>query len=121
MNLNFDNPTVEENAEQQAMADEIYFDDLFTKMSDEHIMQERIGKYERFLEAVHNSGINVERIYDNPLTKIEHLKIMGYTGLRGKGKNKHVEFKDAKAVRIGRAYLKTYNTARKACDAYFNY
>jgi len=112
LNLNFDDPSVEETEMHQRMAEEIELDELYQDYSRE----EMHAKYSLFLISVRQSGINVENIFANIPTKIRHLKeIMGYTGLTGR-KNRMVSFRDAKASRIGRAYLKTYNIARKICN-----
>lgn len=111
LSLNFDDPTVEETEMHQRMAEEIEINQRYAEYSE----NEMIEKYREFLQAVRESGINVEDPFKNTITKTRHLKeIMKYDVLYGKGKP--VRLKDAKASRIGKAYLKTYNQARKALD-----
>ena len=110
-NLNLDNPTLEETEEQQRMADEIYYNNLYKDYFKPNTEDPR---YRKFLIAAENSGINVENIFGNISTKKEHLiKIMGYNVLRGK-KNKPIRVKDGcKDSRIGIVYLNIYNRARR--------
>jgi len=98
--LNFDNPTVEETTMHQRMAEQI----------------ELKQKYSEFLQAVEQSGIDVNQVCDDIPIKIGHLKeIMEYSGLTGRG-NRIIPFRDIKDSRIGAAYLHTYDAAKKACD-----
>ena len=110
--LDLDGLTPEETEEHQRMAEAIEF----SQMQEDYARKEMKAKYEFFLNAVRNSGVNVENIYSNMPTKMRHLKeIMGYNVLIGE-KGKPVKLKDAKSSRIGKAYLHTYNQARKSLN-----
>ncbi len=107
-----DGHTAEETEEHQRMAEEIELNDR----CESYLADEMMSKYREFIQAVNYSGINVENVFANIPTKTNIFrKIMGYDGLIGKN-GKFVSFKDAKTSRIGRAFLRTYNTARKACN-----
>ncbi|MDD5192152.1 MAG: hypothetical protein PHH54_00755 [Candidatus Nanoarchaeia archaeon] len=110
--LNFDNPTAEETERHQRMAENIEFE----QKCEDYLNGERIRKYTDFLKAVKQSGINVENILSDIPAKMRHLRdIMGYEVLIGKN-NKPVPLDDAKSSRIGKAYLHTYNQARRYLD-----
>ena len=107
--LNFDNPTHEETAEQQRMVDEFLLDQECNDYAKADIQR----KYATFLKAVKISGVNVERIFENIPIKKRHLRdIMGYGALKGK-EGKPVLLDNAKHARIGQVYLDLYNHARK--------
>ena len=108
--LNLDDPTVEEIEIIQDMLEEREF----AKSCEDYVEQEMRDKYKAFTKAVVNSGVDVERLYDSIPTNKKHLReIMGYNVLIGR-KGKPVLLDNAKNSRIGKAYLKTYNTAKRA-------
>jgi len=112
LSLNFDDPTAEETEEHQRMAEEIEFG----HRCESYIADQIRSRYNEFIESVNYSGINVENVFANIPTKIKIFRdVLGYRGLIGK-KGKFIPFKDAKTSRIGRAFLRTYNIARKTCN-----
>ena len=107
-----DGSTLKEIEEHQRIAEAIELN----QMQEDYANEEMRAKYKSFLSAVRQSGINVEDIYSNIPAKMRHLiEIMGYEVLIGE-KGKAVKLKDAKSSRIGRAYLHTYNQARKSLN-----
>lgn len=109
LEVNLDNPTHEETLEQQRMVDELLLD----QMCDDYAEADMQRKYATFLKAVKDSGVNVERIFENIPVKKRHLReIMGYPALKGK-EGEPVLLDNAKHARIGKAYLDLYNRARQ--------
>ena len=108
--LNFDDPTLEETEQHQKMAEEIEFQ----QRCSEQLNYYKKIRYNKFIKAVALDGVRVEDMYFDIEIKKRHLReIMGYKVLIG-NKGRPVLLNNAKHARISQAYLKTYNTAKRA-------
>lgn len=71
------------------------------------------GKYQGFIEATINQGINVENVLKDINSKKRNLReILGYTALKGRA-GEWIPLDNAKDSRIGKVYLEHYNRGRK--------
>ena len=67
LSLNFDDPTAEETTEHQKMAVEpqrMAEDIQYLERNSEHLKQEMVDKYNRFLTEIRNKGISVRLTKD---------------------------------------------------------
>jgi len=78
--------------------------------------EQRHRQYAEFLQAVDDSGVDVEDVENvsgQVAVKIRHLEqIFGYRALNGPGGRK-IPLRQAKHTRVGQAYLGHYNRARR--------
>ena len=120
INLNFDDPTVQETEMHQKMAEEIELSQSLNKSYGLEISArvKRINtknpeRYDRLLVASKKAGIMVEKIGADSGRKANLLiNIMGYSFLKGP-KNERILTSSAKPERIGNVYKNCIETAKK--------
>lgn len=114
--VNLDDPTHKQTQEQQAMADEVYLNNLCDDLAE----AEKLRKYDAFYRAAKAEEVNVEETLKDIPTKKRHLiEILGYPALKGKN-GKSVRLCNAKHSRIGKAYRDHYNRAQKCLYSFDN-
>lgn len=105
--LNFDSPTVEENLEQQRMADEILFNERMQVIISEETARNRKAKYKLFLQDVARRGIS-----PNPKLYVDVKKRMLEKYFPGQFSPEKQDLSRQTIAQVGRIFNKIVNYSR---------